>query len=122
LALLTCALPFNLSLTAVALARGWVAGDPAASPLPESERRTILVSGGKMTKALHLARAFHRAGHRVVLVESGRYRYTGHRFSRAVDRFYVVPPAGAPDYTAALLDIVRREHWVLALHPQEHRL
>ena len=50
------------------------------------EPRTVLVSGGKMTKALQLARSFHRAGHRVVLVESRKYRFTGHRFSRAVDR------------------------------------
>ena len=46
----------------------------------------MLVSGGKMTKALQLARSFHRAGHRVMLVESRKYRFTGHRFSRAVDR------------------------------------
>ena len=44
-----------------------------------------------MTKALQLARSFHAAGHRVILVESAKYRLTGHRFSRAVDRFYAVP-------------------------------
>ena len=49
-----------------------------------------------MTKALQLARSFHRAGHRVVLVESAKYRLTGHRFSRAVDRFYTVPEAAGP--------------------------
>ena len=30
-----------------------------------------------MTKALQLARTFHRAGHRVVLVETAKYRWTG---------------------------------------------
>ena len=59
-----------------------------------------------MTKALHLARAFHRAGHRVILVEGEKYRLTGHRFSRAVDRFYTVPPSGDPGYASALVDIV----------------
>ena len=63
-----------------------------------------------MTKALHLARAFHRAGHRVVLVEAEKYRLTGHRFSRAVDRFHTIPEPGAPGYTDALLRIVRSEH------------
>ncbi len=58
---------------------------------PQGERRTVLVSGGKMTKALVLARLFHAAGHRVVMVETARYRLTGHRFSRAVDAFHVVP-------------------------------
>ncbi len=71
--------------------------------------RTVLVSGGKMTKALHLARSFHQAGHRVILIESHGYWLTGHRFSSAVDRFYTVPAPDSPGYTAALLDIVQRE-------------
>ena len=103
LALLTLALPLNLVLTAVALLRR--APAPAAAAVP----RTIMISGGKMTKALALARSFHRAGHRVVLVESRKYRLNGHRFSRAVDRFHCVPEPTAPGYAAALLDIVRRE-------------
>ena len=70
--------------------------------------RTVLINGGKMTKALTLARAFSRAGHRVVLVESGRYR-TGHRYSRTVDRFYTVPEPAAPDYTQALQRIIDHE-------------
>jgi hypothetical protein len=107
LALLTLALPANLTVTAIALAR------LAARPRPRLRAavpRTVLISGGKMTKALHLARAFHRAGHRVILVESRRYRLTGHRFSRAVSRFYTVPPADALGYPDALAQIVRREH------------
>ena len=62
-----------------------------------------------MTKALQLARSFHSAGHRVILVESAKYRFTGHRFSRAVDAFYCVPEPGAPGYADALLDVVCRE-------------
>jgi len=109
LGLLTSALPLNLTVTGVALLRGVVARRRPARAAKAANARTILISGGKMTKALHLARAFHRAGHRVVLVEAEKYRLTGHRFSRAVDRFYTVPPPGAADYAAALLDIVRRE-------------
>ena len=62
-----------------------------------------------MTKALQLARSFHSAGHRVVLVESAKYRFTGHRFSRAVAAFHCVPEPAAPGYAEALLDVVRRE-------------
>jgi hypothetical protein len=69
----------------------------------------VMISGGKMTKALALARAFHRDGHRVVLVESARYRLTGHRFSRCVDRFRTIPEPTDPGYAAALLRIVRDE-------------
>ena len=106
LILLTAALPFNLALTAVALLRSVFVRphrDVAAVP------RTVLISGGKMTKALQLARSFHAAGHRVIMVESGKYWLTGHRFSRAVDRFVTVPKPQSPDYAQALLDIVRAE-------------
>src|SRR5689334_6940856 len=72
--------------------------------------RTILISGGKMTKALALARSFHAAGHRVILVESAKYRFTGHRLSRSVDRFHVVPEPHEAGYAEALLEVVRREH------------
>ena len=105
LAGLTLTLPVDLVLVAVALVRQ----PHRAVRAPAERRRTVLISGGKMTKALQLARSFHLAGHRVVLVESAKYRWTGHRFSRAVDVFHCVPEPTAPDYGAALLDIVRRE-------------
>lgn len=106
LGLLGAVLPLNLAATAAQLVRRRGAGPQRATP---AEPKTILISGGKMTKALALARAFHRAGHRVVLVETAAYRFTGHRFSRAVDRFYTVPAPGGPGYTDALLRIVRAE-------------
>lgn len=82
-----------------------VAGSDTAAP----PRRTVLLTGGKMTKALHLARAFHRAGHRVVLVEEARYRWTAHRFSRCVAAFHVVPGPHDPGYAEALRRIVLAE-------------
>lgn len=102
LALLTAALPVTAAVTAAAL----LTGRPVP---PRPSGRTVLLSGGKMTKALTLARAFHAAGHRVVLVEQARYRLTGHRFSRAVDAFHVVPAPDDPGYADALLDVVRAE-------------
>jgi predicted ATP-grasp superfamily ATP-dependent carboligase len=107
LGLLTAALPANVAVTVVALLRtAAVTSSREVNPQP----RTVLVSGGKMTKSLQLARSFHAAGHRVILVESRKYRLTGHRFSRSVDRFYTVPRPDADDYGAALLRIVRDEH------------
>lgn len=104
LVLLAVTLPLNLALTVVALlCRVRPQRTVAAVP------KTILISGGKMTKALALARAFHRAGHRVILVEARKYRITGHRFSRAVDRFYTVPEPQADGYAEALAAIARRE-------------
>lgn len=79
--------------------------------LPEGGKKNILLTGGKMTKALQLARSFHAAGHTVFLVETPKYWLSGHRFSNAVKRFYTVPvPQHDPDgYCQGLLDIVQRE-------------
>ena len=106
LLLLILLLPFTLALTAVALV---VTVATASRRRPVPSGRTVLVSGGKMTKALQLCRSFHAAGHRVVLVEAAKYRLTGHRFSRAVDAFHVVPPPQDPGYAAALAAIVEAE-------------
>ncbi|MDQ1181151.1 MULTISPECIES: ATP-grasp enzyme [unclassified Rhodococcus (in: high G+C Gram-positive bacteria)] len=96
--------PLDLVPVLAALARPRTApGSPAA------QRRTVVINGGKMTKALQLARSFHGAGHRVVLVESAKYRYTAHRFSRAVDVFHTVPEASEPGYARAIADIVLSE-------------
>ncbi len=62
-----------------------------------------------MTKALQLARSIHAAGHRTILVDTRKYWLTGHRFSRAVDRFYTIPEPRDPGYAEALLEIVRSE-------------
>ncbi|NJN86799.1 MAG: ATP-grasp enzyme [Leptolyngbyaceae cyanobacterium SL_7_1] len=106
LLLLLLVLPLNLTLTAIALLRAIVVR-PSRTIAPHP--KTILVSGGKMTKALQLARSFHRAGHRVILIESEKYWLTGHRFSWAVDRFYTVPKPQAKGYIDALLEIVKQE-------------
>lgn len=106
LGLLTATLPVNAALAASALLRR-----PASTrrPADGAAPPTVLVSGGKMTKALVLARAFHAAGHRVVLVEQARYRFTAHRTSRAVAAFHVVPAPGDPGFIDALEAIVRAE-------------
>ncbi|WP_354699090.1 hypothetical protein DSM112329_04797 [Paraconexibacter sp. AEG42_29] len=107
LALLTLALPLNLAATLAALLRSLLTNTP--DPARATDAKTVLISGGKMTKALQLARSFHAAGHRVVLVETHKYRFTGHRFSRAVDRFRVVPSPGTTGYAEALVRIVGEE-------------
>jgi predicted ATP-grasp superfamily ATP-dependent carboligase len=108
LILLLLVLPLNLILTAIALLRSalfW----PFQSPQLATNSQTILISGGKMTKALQLARSFHQAGHRVILIETHKYWLTGHRYSWAVDRFYTVPNPQSPEYPQALLAIVKQE-------------
>ena len=108
LLLLLLALPLNITLTAIALLAA-ILVRPFQSRTVATNPQTILVSGGKMTKALQLARSFHQAGHRVILIEADKYWLTGHRFSWAVDKFYTVPNPQAKDYIDALLEIVKKE-------------
>ncbi len=108
LTLLLLVLPINLIVTAIAFLRGLFIS--STQTLTDSPKR-ILVTGGKMTKALQLARSFHASGHTVILVETQKYWLTGHRFSRSVSRFYTVPaPKTDSDaFVQALLEIVKRE-------------
>lgn len=111
LLLLAIAFPFNCTLVFAALlwhsiSHLWQKQVTATNP------QNIMLTGGKMTKALQLARSFHAAGHRVVLVETHKYWFIGHQFSYAVDRFYTVPaPEKEPEgYIQALLDIAKKEN------------
>jgi predicted ATP-grasp superfamily ATP-dependent carboligase len=108
LILLLLVLPLNIALTAIALLRSIII-KPFQSRTIADSPQTILISGGKMTKALQLARSFHKAGHRVILVETHKYWLTGHRYSWAVDRFYTVPNPQTEEYSQALLKIVQQE-------------
>jgi predicted ATP-grasp superfamily ATP-dependent carboligase len=108
LALLMLVMPVNLTLTSIALLRALFT-KPFRTQVIAASQQTILISGGKMTKALQLARSFHRAGHRVILVETHKYWLTGHRYSWAVDRFYTVPNPQSDEYPQALLAIAQKE-------------
>ncbi len=108
LILLLLVLPLNMALTAIALLRSIIL-KPFQSRTIADSPQTILVGGGKRTKALQLARSFHKAGHRVILVETHKYWLTGHRYSWAVDRFYTVPNPQTEEYPQALLKIVQQE-------------
>lgn len=107
LLLLALAFPFNCIVVLVALLT-----KPKLPQATVANARNILISGGKMTKALQLARSFYAAGYRVVLIETDKYWLTGHRFSRAVDAFYTVPaPQKDPEaYIQALVNIAKQEN------------
>jgi predicted ATP-grasp superfamily ATP-dependent carboligase len=110
LLLLLLAFPLNLIIVTLALLWGRFSslGKPkvtAANP------QTVLLTGGKMTKALQLARSFFQAGHRVILVETDKYWLSGHRFSRAVNRFYTVPDPtkDSAGYIQKISDLIKQE-------------
>ena len=110
LALLFVALPINLAIVAISLVIGAIAS-PFSQKKAIANPKNILITGGKMTKALQLARSFHQAGHNVFLVETHKYWLSGHRFSNAVKGFYTVPAPekDANGYSQALLKIVQTE-------------
>ncbi|MFB2835208.1 ATP-grasp domain-containing protein [Floridanema evergladense] len=112
LALLTIAFPFNLTIVLTALFWNLISQPWQKPRVKNPNPKNIMLTGGKMTKALQLARSFHAAGHRVVLVETHKYWLVGHRFSNAVDRFYTIPaPSKDPEgYTQALLEIAKQEN------------
>jgi predicted ATP-grasp superfamily ATP-dependent carboligase len=70
---------------------------------------TVLLTLGRLPKALDLARGFARRGHRVIVAEPFRRHVTG--ASRHVARSYqVTAPAVSPDdYLRDLLAVVQRE-------------
>jgi len=107
LALLAIAFPVTLAVTLAAL----LVGRSKRRVAKAAVSKRVLITGGKMTKALQLARSLHAAGHEVILVETRKYWLTGHRFSRAVRRFYTIPELqeGTEVYRDALVDLARRE-------------
>lgn len=112
LALLAIAFPINCIVVLASLLWSSATRLFQKKAIATSKPKNILLTGGKMTKALQLARSFHAAGHKVFLVETEKYWLSGHQFSNAVERFYTVPaPQKDPEgYTQALLDIVKQEN------------
>ena len=114
LALLLLLLPLNLALVFLSMIKNIISGrgNNAIAPTTPSEKKRILITGAKMTKALQLARSFHRDGHEVYLVETHKYWLSGHRFSRAVKGFFTVPvPEKEPEaYCQALVDIAKKQN------------
>ena len=74
-------------------------------------RGTILITGGKMTKALQLARLLSKSGYKIILAEDKKYWASGHAWSNCVDSFYLLPPIseGYSNYEKTLLSIVKQE-------------
>jgi predicted ATP-grasp superfamily ATP-dependent carboligase len=111
LVLLLLALPINATIVFISLFWGIILR-PFQPSAKAANPKNILISGGKMTKALQLARSFHAAGHRVVLLETDKYWLSGHQFSQAVDKFYTVtaPQENPESYIQALVNIIKQEN------------
>jgi hypothetical protein len=82
----------------------------------------VLLTLGRLPKALDLARGFSRAGSRVIVADPFGWTLTG--ASRHVDREFAVPPPskGSAEYLAALAEIVAREHVDLVVPVSEETM
>ena len=71
--------------------------------------KTVLVTGARAPAALHLARIFHSAGHRVILADT--FRYPMSRATRMKDAYAQLPSPrqSFSDYGAAVAALVARE-------------
>lgn len=114
LVLLAVALPVNL--TVVLLSWLWTSVSrwldrTARQPIAVDTPKTILIAGARMTKTLQLARSFHAAGHRVILIDTEKFWLNGNRFSNTVAGFYTVPDPqkDLAGYTKRLRDIAQKE-------------
>ena len=115
LLLLLLLLPFNLGL----IIASWIVqtlypNSPKSTKSKSTaclkrDKKRILITGAKMTKALQLARSFYQDGHEVYLVETHKYWLSGHRYSQAVKGFFTVPvpEEDSNGYCQSLLKIVQ---------------
>jgi len=101
-----CALP-TLILALIAQLMLAIKGNKPIKP----SGRTVLLTGGKMTKCLQLARMFHALGDRIIVAETPRYRWCGTRFSNVIHRFVEIPAivGDGTVYREALIDIAKQE-------------
>jgi predicted ATP-grasp superfamily ATP-dependent carboligase len=108
LLLLAIAFPFNLILVSLSVLRNAFIR-PSSHSIANPQN--ILIAGGRMTKALLLARSFHSAGHRVILIDTEKFWHSGNQYSNAVAAFYTVPDPGKDlqGYVTVLRTIAQKE-------------
>ncbi|MBD2059778.1 ATP-grasp enzyme [Oculatella sp. FACHB-28] len=111
LALLAIALPLNLTVVSLALLWNWIRQPFRQPATPIQHPKNILIAGARMTKTLQLARSFHAAGHRVILIDTEKFWLNGNRFSNTVAKFYTVPDPNQDleGYTKTLQAIAKAE-------------
>jgi predicted ATP-grasp superfamily ATP-dependent carboligase len=112
LALLAIAFPFNLMVVSLALLWNWLRSPSRQPATSVAQPKNILIAGARMTKTLQLARSFHAAGHRVILIDTEKFWLNGNQFSNTVAKFYTVPDPNhdLEGYTRELQAIAKTEN------------
>ncbi|KJH71176.1 ATP-grasp domain-containing protein [Aliterella atlantica] len=91
LALLAIAFPFNCIVVFISLLWNFFSRPFQKPVVFNPNAKNILIAGTRMTKTLQLARSFHAAGHRAIVVDTEKYWLSGNQYSNAVAASYTVP-------------------------------
>jgi predicted ATP-grasp superfamily ATP-dependent carboligase len=112
LLLLAIAFPFNLTAISLTFLWNWIRQPFRQTTTLTQHPKNILIAGARMTKTLQLARSFHAAGHRVILIDTGKFWLNGNQFSNTVAKFYTVPDPNQDlaGYTRELQAIAKAEN------------
>jgi hypothetical protein len=112
LALLAIAFPINCTIVFASLLWSFFTRPFQQQVVLSENPKNIMIVGARMTKTLQLARSFHAAGHRAIIVDTDKYWLSGNRFSNAVAGFYTVPdPQKDKDgYIEAMRAIAKQEN------------
>jgi len=81
---------------------------------PTQQCKTVLVTGAPHTKGLQICRILKTAGHRVILADLSKFRFSAARFSNSVDKWVTLPDLeGSLDsvesYKESIKSIIREE-------------
>merc|ERR1712106_1091815 len=85
-------------------------------------RKTVLVTGAPHTKGLQICRFLASAGHRVVLADMKKFRWSASRFSNCVSKWVTLPnvtPGDSEGYRKAIRTIISKETvdwWIPVSH------
>ncbi|HEY9812579.1 MAG TPA: ATP-grasp enzyme [Candidatus Sericytochromatia bacterium] len=112
LALLAIAFPFNCIVVLPLLLWNFLTRPFSKQAVLNENPKNIMIVGSRMTKTLQLARSFHAAGHRAIIVDTDKYWLNGNQFSNAVAASYTVPDPqkDLEGYTQALRAIAKKEN------------
>ncbi|NMG21601.1 ATP-grasp domain-containing protein [Brasilonema bromeliae] len=91
LVLLAIAFPFNCIVVLTSLLLNFLKQPFGKSIVVNPNSKNILIAGARMTKTLQLARSFHAAGHRVIIIDIEKFWPSGNKYSNSVAGFYTVP-------------------------------
>ncbi len=112
LALLAIAFPFNCIVVLPLLLWNFLTRPFSKQAVLNDHPKNIMIVGSRMTKTLQLARSFHAAGHRAIIVDTDKYWLNGNQFSNAVAGSYTVPDPqkDLAGYIQALRAIAKQEN------------